>query len=125
MAWKIIYGFDDIQSAIDAMDKDVRAKYFRITNLMVVEGSNLGMPYTEALGDGLYQIRAIGNQTTGRVIYCTLPGEQVVLLHAFVKKTEATPPKALEIAKERMGIVKADFKKSQAEAAKKGKLNAI
>ncbi|MBM3267653.1 MAG: type II toxin-antitoxin system RelE/ParE family toxin [Candidatus Sericytochromatia bacterium] len=121
MAWQITYGFDDIQPAIEKMDADVKAKFVHISDQMITKGSNFGMPYTEALGEGLYQIRAVGHQTTGRVLYCTLPGEQIVLLRAFVKKTEATSPKELKIARERMAEVKAAHRQREVAAKKKGK----
>jgi len=121
MAWQIKYGFEDIQPAIVKMDADVKAKFVHITDQMVTKGSNLGMPYTEAMGEGLYQIRAVGHQTTGRELFCTLPGEQIVLLRAFVKKTESTPPKEMRIARERMAKIKAAHREKEEAAKRKGK----
>ncbi len=42
-----------------------------------------------------------GKDGIARAIYMTAKGERVVVLHAFVKKTQKTPQKALEIARER------------------------
>ena len=41
-----------------------------------------------------------------RVFYCTLVGRRIVMLHQFIKKSEKTPRKELEIAKRRMKEVK-------------------
>ncbi|HZZ91023.1 MAG TPA: type II toxin-antitoxin system RelE/ParE family toxin [Usitatibacter sp.] len=41
-----------------------------------------------------------------RVFYCTVVDRRIVVLHQFVKKTEKTPPKELEIARRRMKEVK-------------------
>jgi phage-related protein len=41
-----------------------------------------------------------------RVFYCTLIGRRIVMLHQFIKKSEKTPRKELEIAKRRMKEVK-------------------
>ncbi len=42
-----------------------------------------------------------GKDGIARAIYLTAKGERVVVLHAFVKKTQKTPPRGLEIARER------------------------
>jgi phage-related protein len=60
-----------------------------------------GMPLCRALGSGLWEVRC--NLTQGRiarVIFCVAHG-RMVLLHAFVKKTEKTPPPDLAIARGR------------------------
>jgi phage-related protein len=42
-----------------------------------------------------------GKDGIARAIYLTAKGERVVVLHAFVKKTQKTPQRALEIARAR------------------------
>jgi len=44
-------------------------------------------------------MRLSGPNTIARVIYVAASGRRVVVLHAFVKKTEKTPRRALEIAR--------------------------
>ena len=36
-----------------------------------------------------------------RTIYCFRPGRRIVLLHAFVKRTQQTPPDELDLARAR------------------------
>ena len=43
----------------------------------------------------------IGRDGIARAIYITARGQRVVVLHAFVKKTETTPRRTLEIARMR------------------------
>ncbi len=69
---------------------------------MAISGPNLGMPYTKAMGDGLFEIRVRGSEGIGRVFFCCLVGRQVIILHGFIKKTQATPPKELAIARKRL-----------------------
>lgn len=38
----------------------------------------------------------------GRAFYCFLVGKRVVIVHAFVKKTEQTPEKELKLARRRV-----------------------
>jgi phage-related protein len=47
-----------------------------------------------------------GRDGIARAIYITAIGERVVVLHAFDKKTQKTPARALEIARERAKEVK-------------------
>ncbi|WP_043276676.1 type II toxin-antitoxin system RelE/ParE family toxin, partial [Burkholderia pseudomallei] len=41
-----------------------------------------------------------------RVFYCTHVGQQVVVLHSFVKKTQETPQRELRIAQARLREVR-------------------
>jgi phage-related protein len=67
-----------------------------------VSGPNLGLPYTKAFGDGLFEIRARGKEGIGRAFFCTMVGKRVVILLGFIKKTQATPPDEIKIARKRM-----------------------
>ena len=62
-------------------------------------GPNLGKPYVGTIGSGLYEIRAKGREGIGRSLYCTVKGREVVILHSFIKKTQKTPKKELDLAK--------------------------
>lgn len=67
---------------------------------------DLGMPRTRAVGKGLFELRLKAAEGIARVFYCTIVDRQIVMLHQFVKKTEKTPAKELEIARRRMKEVK-------------------
>ncbi|MBK7168005.1 MAG: type II toxin-antitoxin system RelE/ParE family toxin [Gammaproteobacteria bacterium] len=54
-----------------------------------------------ALGGGLLELRPRGKSGIGRAFYCFLVGKRVVIVHAFVKKTEQTPDKKLALARKR------------------------
>ena len=66
------------------------------------------MPYTRPFGDGLFEIRAKGAEGIGRALFCCIVGRQIVILHGFVKKTQATPAKELKIARQRLKEIKHD-----------------
>jgi phage-related protein len=72
----------------------------------VEHGANLGMPYTRAMGDGLFEIRAKGQEGIGRAFFCTLIGRRIIILHGFIKKTDKTPRHELDIALQRMKEMK-------------------
>lgn len=73
---------------------------------MEVFGPNLGLPFTRALGEGLFEIRAKGKEGIGRAFFCTVVGQEIVILHAFIKKTQKTPRKELAIARRRLTEVR-------------------
>jgi phage-related protein len=73
---------------------------------MEVYGPDLGVPHTRAMEQGLFELRLKAADGIARVFYCTLVDRQIVMLHQFVKKTEKTPPKELDMARKRMKEVK-------------------
>jgi len=73
---------------------------------MELYGPDLGMPHTRAMGQGLFELRLKAPGGIARVLYCTIVDQKIVMLHQFVKKTERTPAKELEIARRRMKEVK-------------------
>jgi phage-related protein len=46
-----------------------------------------------------------------QVFYCTLVGRRIVMLHQFIKKSEKTPLRELEVARKRVKKMK-DAEKS-------------
>lgn len=106
MSWAIAYYSDDIFNWVDNLPVGVRASYARISERMQLHGPSLGMPYTRAMGGGLFEIRARGREGIARIFYCTVVGRRIVMLHGFVKKSEKTPSKELDLAKKRMKEVK-------------------
>ena len=88
------------------MAGSVRASFLRIAQTMAVHGPDLGMPHTRAMGGGLFEVRAKGREGIGRAFYCTVTGQRILILHAFIKKSEQTPARELETARARLREVK-------------------
>ena len=64
-------------------------------------GWPLGLPVCRPLGDGLWEVRSdLPSRRTARVIFCIVAG-QMILLHGFIKKTQQTPKRDLDIARVR------------------------
>ncbi len=74
------------------------ARFLRYAERMERYGPDLGMPHTRAMGEGLFELRLKVAEGIVRVFYCTLVGRRIVMLHQFIKKSEKTPRKELEIA---------------------------
>lgn len=61
----------------------------------------IGMPLCRSLGRGLWEVRSTLTQgRIARVLFCEQNGK-MVLLHAFIKKTQKTPAADLELATRR------------------------
>jgi phage-related protein len=65
-------------------------------------GWPVGMPVCRSLGKGMYEIRSdLTKGRIARVIFC-VTAQRMVLLHGFIKKTQKTPKKELDLALKRM-----------------------
>ena len=61
----------------------------------------IGLPLCRPLGKGLWEVRSdITDRRIARVLFCVHDG-RMVLLHAFIKKTQKTPAADLELATKR------------------------
>lgn len=64
-------------------------------------GWPLGMPAIRKMDKDLWEVRSRLDNRIARILF-TVDGNIMVLLHGFIKKSQKTPPKELEIAKSRM-----------------------
>ena len=77
-----------------------------MVELLIEFGPNLRMPHSRAMGDGLFELRPRGREGIARVFYCMKVGKKIVMLHSFVKKTNETPKRELDIARRRQKEIK-------------------
>jgi phage-related protein len=102
MSYEIQFFAASVQSAIEKWPTGIYASFIRIAEQMAESGPHLGMPYTRAMGDGLFEIRARGTEGIGRAFFCCIKDRRIVILHSFIKKSQTTPMKELRLAKKRM-----------------------
>jgi len=64
----------------------------------------IGLPLVRSLGRELWEVRSsLRHGRIARVLFCTEPG-CMVLLHGFIKKTQKTPQRDMDLAlKRRVG----------------------
>ncbi len=106
MNWEISYYSSDIESKILALPSGLLARYLRLTDMMLIHGSNLGLPHTKSLHNGLFELRLKSKEGIARVFYCTKVGKKIVMLHSFTKKSQKIPGKELQTALNRLKEVK-------------------
>jgi phage-related protein len=101
MPWTIDYYSEDVRLEIEALPVGIRASYARLTELLEEFGLELRMPHSRAMGSGLFELRPRGREGIARVFYCTKVGRKIIILHSFIKKTNETPKRELDIARRR------------------------
>ncbi|MFM2447968.1 MAG: hypothetical protein RIS44_418 [Pseudomonadota bacterium] len=102
MPFDIDYFHGRVLAEIERWPADVLADYAHLLELLTEHGPNLRLPHSRAFGDGLFELRPRGRSGIGRAFYCFLVGRRIVVLHAFIKKTQQTPEKELKLARKRM-----------------------
>ena len=102
MSYSIEYFHLRVKAEIESWPVGILADYARMVELLMEFGPNLRMPHSRAMGGGIFELRARGREGLGRAFYCFVAGQRVVVLNAFVKKTEGTPERELRIARIRM-----------------------
>jgi phage-related protein len=103
MKWNILFYKGVAEEILTDWPKGIKAKFsWTIEQLKIHGPQELGMPYVKSLGKGLFEIRLQGHEGIGRALYCLLSNKEIYILNAFIKKTQKTPEKELDLARKRM-----------------------
>ncbi len=102
MTWKVTFYSDKVESQTLKFPAGILANFLHIAEMIEKLGPNLGKPYVGRLDSGLYEIRSKGKEGIDRSAYCVVKGKEVVILHSFIKKSQKTSKKDLDLAKKRM-----------------------
>jgi phage-related protein len=89
-------GKEPVREWLLELDHESRKKIGQ--DIMVVQFRwPLGMPLVKHLGKGLWEVRSNIHNGTARVIFM-FADEALILLHGFIKKTQKTPLREIELA---------------------------
>ena len=102
MSWTVTFYDTDVESEILDLPTGLLARFVRYAERMEEHGPDLGMPHTRAMGAGLFELRLKSGEGIARAFYCTVVDRRIVMLHHFVKKSQKTPRKELDIARRRL-----------------------
>ncbi len=80
----------------------VAARFAWIFDLLEDQGTNVTRPYVDHLRGKIWEVRVEQNKVQYRMLYFAAPERKFVMLHGFIKKTQRTPPKEIDVAEERM-----------------------
>jgi phage-related protein len=102
MGWAVTFVNAAAQAELDELPADMRARFERIVALIQAVGlEKVHEPYVKHLEGRLWEMRLTGRDGIARAIYVTASARRIVILRTFVKKTEKTPKRELELARER------------------------
>lgn len=91
------------ETELAALPADMKARFFRIAELLEDMGPHrVGLPHIRPLEGKLWEMRMQGRDGIARAVYASVQGRTLLVLHVFVKKTQATPRSALEMARKRL-----------------------
>ena len=106
MNWRVSFYNEKVEKKTLSFPKGILANFLHIVEMMEEYGPALGKPYTASMGAGLFEIRAKGEEGIGRSLFCTIKGQEIIILHSFTKKSQKTPKKEIDLARKRMKEVK-------------------
>lgn len=102
MSWKVETLNKIVDEEILSLPADMQARFFRVAELIESVGlTRVGMPHVRPLRDKLWEIRMKGQDGIARALYVAASGQRVVVVRAFVKKTQTTPKNEIKLALER------------------------
>ena len=91
------------EAGLLAMPRDIRARFLHVAELLEAFGPRqVGMPHVRHLEGKLWEMRLTGRDGIARAVYVARTGQRLTVLHVFIKKTQKTPRKALETARNRL-----------------------
>jgi phage-related protein len=97
--WTVEVLNDAAEAELLSLPKDMQARFLRISELLESFGpQHVGLPHVRPLGEKLWEMRLTGRDGIGRAIYTAAAGRRLIVLHAFVKRTQKTPRRAIDLA---------------------------
>jgi phage-related protein len=102
MGWVVEFLNRTVAAEVEALPNDMRAKFLRIVQMIESWGiERMREPHVKHLEGRLWEMRMTGRDGISRAIYVVAAGRRVVVVRAFIKKTQKTPPSELELARRR------------------------
>jgi phage-related protein len=78
---------------------DIQARFLRLADRIQLAGlETLREPHVKHLQGKLWEMRLMGRDGIARALYVTASRRRVVIVRAFVRKTQRTPRAEIELA---------------------------
>jgi len=95
-------GDSPVDDFLDSLDKKSRAKVAAHLSLLEEQGPNLKRPYADIVRGKIRELRIQQSSNQYRILFFFQVRDQIVLTHAFTKKTQQLKEKDIELAEKRM-----------------------
>jgi phage-related protein len=100
--WRVEILNETVAAEIAALPADMQARFLRLAERIASVGlESLSEPHVKHLEGKLWELRLTGRDGIARALYVTAMGRRVVVVRAFVKKTQKTPRAEIELALQR------------------------
>jgi len=99
--WKSTTGREPVREWLNGLPREDQKTVGR--DIAKVQfGWPMGLPLCRPLGGGLWEVRStLKSRREARILFGFYEG-MLIALHAFIKKTQKTPPEDLAMARQRM-----------------------
>jgi phage-related protein len=102
MPWAVELLDARVRDELDALPFDMRARFRRIAELIQSYGLEaMREPHVKHLEGPLWEMRMKGRDGISRAIYVTAKNRRVVVVRVFVKRTQKTPRREIDLALKR------------------------
>jgi phage-related protein len=102
MTWAFVFVNAEAHAELDALPPEMRARFQRIVQLVQAFGlEQVREPYIKHIEGPIWEMRLRGRDGIARALYVTATGRRVVILRLFTKKTQKTPRREIELARQR------------------------
>ena len=95
-------GDSPLDDFLDGLDKKSRAKVAAYLSLLEEQGPDLKRPYADIVRGKIRELRILHSSNQYRILYFFQIHNQIVLVHAFSKKTQQLKKKDVDLAEKRM-----------------------
>ena len=101
--WSVEFVNDNAEDEFRELPADVRAKLVHIAEMIEALGlPQVSKPHVKQVEGKIWEMRASGESGHARGLYATAPGQRVVMLNFFQKKSNKVPKKKIRLARDRM-----------------------
>jgi phage-related protein len=108
VSWTVETLDERVDREIEAWEQDQRVALARIIALIKAIGiDRVREPHVKHIEGRVWEMRPRAKSGIARALYVTIKGRRIIILRAFVKKTQATPRREIEIAKARAAELEA------------------
>ena len=105
--WDVVFyvdekGYSPIQVFLQSLDIKTQARFAWSIEQLRIRNIRAKEPLVRHLEDKLWELREESSTNIYRLLYFFFSGKRIVFLHGFVKKTQKTPRREIEIALQRL-----------------------
>ena len=110
--WLLVFSITDqgespVEAFLRGLDPTTQRRFRWSMEQLRLRNVQARPPLVRHLEGKLWELREESQTNIYRLIYCFLPGRQIVVLHGFQKKTERTPRREIDLARTRLALVSA------------------